>query len=385
MSGAESPSQIASVTATVVSHVFAEQRVRFGLGAPRKRDLILVRVATADGHMGYGETHHANAPTAVAELINHSIAPLAMGQDAFDTEGLWDRVYRYQLRTHGLANGAALAISGVDMALWDVKGKHLGLPVYKLLGGRKQSFRAYVGGATFGFEPAEQIIDRITAFREASGFLGVKLRIGESVSADAQRLMAVRKAFGDDLEIMVDANTRYDFVDCLAILPTLEACNVVWLEEPLARDDTAALAEIQRRTSIPIAVGENHYTRREFMPLLERRAAVIWQPDTSKSGGITEVKKIGDLATVSHVRFAPHTSHSMLNYSSSVHVMSAVGASYRFEADPSDNAINDAVFSKTVVVKDGMVTASDAPGLGVEVDEAALAKFPGQPGPSFRF
>lgn len=385
MSDPATGSTITSVTATVVSHVFAEQRTRFGLGAPRKRDLILVKVTTADGHAGFGETHHANAPTAVAELINHSLAPLAVGQDAFDTEGLWAKAYRTQLRTHGLANAAALAISGLDMALWDVKGKHLGLPVYKLLGGRRQEFRAYVGGATFGFEPPEQIIDRITGFKEKFGFKGVKLRVGESVESDARRLVAVRKAFGDDLEIMVDANTRYDFVDCLAILPTLEACNVVWLEEPLSRDDTAALAEIQRRTSIPIAVGENHYTRREFMPLLEPRAAAIWQPDSSKTGGITEIKKIGDLATLEHIRFAPHTSHSMLNYSTSLHVMSAVAASYRFEADPSDNAINDAVMSPTVVVKDGMVSPSDAPGLGVEVDEEALAKFPGVPGPSFRF
>jgi L-alanine-DL-glutamate epimerase and related enzymes of enolase superfamily len=169
-----------------------------GIGRVRKKDFVLVKVTTDEGIVGFGESHHALAPTAVAELVNTSIRELVLGHDPFDTEGIAAHVYDRQVRSHGLGTGPLIAYSGVDLALWDIKGKALGLPVSRLLGGAPRSFPAYAGGLSLGFQPAPALADEVRRHREERGFRAVKLRAGQNGRDDARRIEHVRAEFGPD-------------------------------------------------------------------------------------------------------------------------------------------------------------------------------------------
>src|SRR5947207_2143392 len=136
-----------------------QNRVALGIGTAIKRDAVVVKVTTDEGLIGWGEAHHGRAHTAVAKLIETTLKQLVMGMDAHDVNGVWDKMYRFQLASHGMGAGACLAISGIDMALWDIRGKSAGLPLYKLLGGRAKSIPAYAGGVSLGYQPKEQLVE----------------------------------------------------------------------------------------------------------------------------------------------------------------------------------------------------------------------------------
>ena len=375
--------KITDVTATAVSHVIEGEQVRFGVGAVRKHDFVLVKVTTDEGIVGYGESHHALAPTAVAALVSSSLRELVIGQDPLATEDLIARVWRGQLQSHGLGTGVAIAYSGVDMALWDIRGKALGLPVARLLGATPKEFPAYAGGLALGFKEPAALVDEVHRYVEAGGFRGIKLRGGDNVVDDSARIRAVREAVGPDLDLMVDVNTSYDLMSVSALLPAIEECGLSWLEEPLRPDLTHLLRLLRQRTRVPIAIGENHLGLSAFRTLVELDCVDVVQADASKTGGISELKKVGDLTTSHGLRFAPHCSHTPLNYSATLNVMSAVTSSWYFEAPVQSNHVVDTIFSSPVKVIDGMVATPTAPGLGVEVDEEAVRCFAAAPGAAY--
>ena len=359
----------------------ADDSVKIGIGRITKRDMVLVRVTTDDGVVGYGEAHHALAPTAVAELINTSIRELVVGAEALATEDVWNRVYRYQVKSHGMGAGVMTALSGVDMALWDIKGKVLGQPVCRLLGAEPKPVRAYAGGVTLGYQEPSALADEVHRYIDAFDFTAVKLRLGDTVADDILRVQHIRKVFGDGLDIMVDVNTSYDYVEILHLLPALEEAEVAWLEEPFPRQEVDALAELRRRSRIPIAAGENHFGRDDFRTLIHARAIDVVQADVSKTGGISELKKIADMAALYRLRMAPHTSHSNLNYAATLHVLSASPTAYVFEAAGfNNNRFGDALITAPIEIRGGHVRTPDAPGLGVEVDESLVDAFAAIPG-----
>jgi L-alanine-DL-glutamate epimerase-like enolase superfamily enzyme len=226
------------------------------------------------------------------------------------------------------------------------------------------------------------LVEEIERLRASFGFTAVKLRLGDTVVNDLERVRAVREHFGADLDIMTDANLGYTYAETYRLLPGLAEYQVAWLEEPFPRDDVEAFVDLRRRSGVPIASGENLYGRHELKHWIARRALDVVQSDCSKAGGITELKKIGDLAEAHHLRFAPHTSHTRLNHAATLHVMSALPASYIYEADATNenNKFSQGLITAPVQVVDGYVTAPDLPGLGVEVDEERLADFEGIPG-----
>ncbi|MBI3456767.1 MAG: mandelate racemase/muconate lactonizing enzyme family protein [Candidatus Rokubacteria bacterium] len=360
------------------------ESVTLGIGRAVKRDAVVVKVTTEDGLAGYGESHHGRAPGAVAHLANTTLRQLVLGMDAADVVGIWARVYRMQLGSHGMGAATALAMSGIDMALWDIRSKAVGWPLYRLLGGASRSIPAYAGGVSLGWQEPSALVEEVRALVGA-GYKAVKLRVGDSPARDLARVGAVRKAFGDALTILVDANTGYSLADARRAMPGLEASGVGWLEEPFPAHDHRSYAMAATFARVPLAAGENHYTRFEFARVIEDRVISILQPDLSKSGGITEALRIAAMASAWKLPIHPHTSMTGLNMAASIHVLAAIDNGGYFEADASKgNLFRDALTSPPYELgADGCVRPLEEPGIGVEVDEAFLEKHPVIEGPGY--
>jgi L-alanine-DL-glutamate epimerase-like enolase superfamily enzyme len=377
--------KITKITAIPLSYRLPEGKtVTMGVGSTLKRDAIIVRVETDEGITGYGEAHPGRSPGAITSLIHSTIAPMLVGMNATDCVGAWQRVHRMQLSSHGLGAGAALAISGIDMALWDIRGKAANMPLYELLGGSKRRVPAYAGGIALGYQPAQSLAEEAQEY-VARGYKALKLRIGDTVKNDIERVRHVRKVLGDDIDILTDANTAYTIADARRVLPVLAEIHAGWLEEPFACNDFASYREAAKITSlVPIAAGENHYTRFEFGQMLEAGAVQVWQPDLSKCGGITEGLRIAAMASAFRIPVNPHSSATGLNHAASIHFLAATENGGYFEACVSKfNPFRD-MFGKTFDVgADGCVEPLSGPGLGIEVDEAIFAEYPVVDGPGY--
>ncbi len=358
--------------------------VSLGVGRAVKRDAVVVKVTTNDGIIGWGESHHGRAHTAVAALLQTTLKRLVLGMEATDTVGVWQKIYRGQLASHGMGAGCALAMSGLDMALWDIRGKAAGLPLYKLMGGSARAVPAYAGGVALGYQPPEELVEEARPHREA-GYRAVKLRIGDTVAKDIARMEAVRKAFGPDIDILADANTAYTLADVRRVMPAMDALQMGWLEEPFPPHDTHDYRVARSYGRTPLAVGENHFTRFEFAPLLDSDAIGIWQPDLSKCGGITEALRIAAMASAQKIAVHPHSSMTGLNQAASIHFLCAIDNPGYFEADVSrGNLFRDALVSTPWRIgEDGCVRPPEAPGIGVEVDEDWLLAHPAIEGPGY--
>jgi L-alanine-DL-glutamate epimerase-like enolase superfamily enzyme len=375
--------KIVAVRASAHSRALSGTLVRLGLGANTKRDCVVVRVTADDGTVGYGEAHHGQNPTAMAEVVEKGLGSLILGADPFDTEGIWARLCRQQIVTHGLGAGSVIALSGIDIALWDLKGKLLGQPVFRLLGGAQRKIRAYAGGLSLGFKPPDVLEGEVRKLVDA-GYTAIKLRVGDHPKRDAERVGHIRRTFGDGLDIAVDAATRYTPLDLPEVLAYCDKYRVYWLEEPFTPDNLQAYADLAKRTPVPIAAGENHYTRQAFRDLFSQGCITIAQADCTKAGGISEVKKIMDMAGAWHLLAAPHTSHTIMSTAASVHLLSSLSNALIFEADVGDiNPFRTDLAGHAYPVVDGYVEAPDLPGLGLTIDEAVLDAHPGIPGPCY--
>jgi D-galactarolactone cycloisomerase len=357
---------------------------KLAIGRAIKRDAVVVKVVTASGLVGYGEAHHARSAIIVANVINTTLRELVLPASAADIVGIWAKIYEWQLKSHGLGAAAVMAMSGLDMALWDIKAKAANMPLYKLLGGGKRKVKAYAGGVALGWQEPSALIDEITPHIEA-GYRALKLRVGDEPARDIERVQAVRKHFGDDLVIMVDANTGYDLDAVRAVLPAYEEAGIAWLEEPFSANDDRSYRIASGLTSIPLAAGENHYTRYEFARLVSDESVRVMQPDLSKAGGVTEVMRIAALASAWRMQVCPHSSVTAINQAASIHLLSAVDNAGYFEADVSrGNALREAIGTNPYkIASDGTVEPLDTPGIGIEVDEAFLDSHPYIDGKAF--
>jgi D-galactarolactone cycloisomerase len=361
-----------------------ESNVRLGVGRAVKRDSVVVKVTTEGGLVGYGESHHGRAHSAVAKLVNTTLRQLVVGMDATDTIGVWKKIYDKQLASHGMGAGTCLAMSGIDMALWDIRGKAVGWPLYKLLGGAARPIPAYAGGVSLGYQEPSALIDEARPHVEA-GYTAVKLRLGDSPARDLARVKAVREAFGDELVILTDANIGYTVEDARVVMPGLDDYGVRWLEEPFPAHDYHSYALAKGFGRVPLAAGENHYTRYEFNRMIEDGSITILQPDLSKTGGVTEALRIAAMGSAYKLPIHPHTSMTGLNMATTIHFLAAIDNGGYFEGDVSkDNKFRDELTSTPYTVdKSGNVHPLERPGIGVEVDEGFLQKYPAIDGPSY--
>lgn len=369
---------IAEVTAIPLSFKLPEGKsVTLGIGSTVKRDTIIVRVRTSDGLTGYGEAHPGRSPGAIVSLIHNTLAPLITGMDATDCNGVWSRIYKMQLASHGLGAGAALALSGIDMALWDIRGKLAGMPLYRLLGGGRRRVKAYAGGVALGYQPAQGLAEEAQEY-VARGYKAIKLRLGDGVANDIERVTHVRKVLGYGIDILTDANAAYTLEDVRRVMPVLAEMQVGWLEEPFACNNFGAYREAAKISRlVPLAAGENHYTRYEFAQLLEAGAVQIFQPDLSKTGGITEAARIAALASAWGKPVHPHSSATGINHAACVHFLAAIDNGGYFEACVSKfNPFRDMFGATFEIGPDGCVEPLDKPGIGLEVDEKIFAQYP---------
>ena len=357
--------------------------VTLGIGRAVKRDAVLVRVTTRGGLVGWGEAHHGRCPGAIAKLIDTTLRQLVVGMEAYDVVGIWSRIYKMQLASHGMGTAASLAMSGIDLALWDIRGKAVGWPVYKLLGGKARDIPAYAGGISLGYQEPAQLCDEIRGL-VARGYNAVKLRVGDTVANDVMRIEAVRKAF-PNLVLLADANTAYSVDDVRLVMPAMEAARIRWLEEPFAPHDHRSYAEAKSLGHVPLAAGENHYTRFEFTRLIEDGSVTILQPDLSKTGGITEALRIAAMASGWKLQVNPHTLLTGINMAASIHLLASIDNGGYFEADvAAENPFRDELCSPALAVDaKGNVRPHEAPGLGLEVDEKFLAAYPLIEGPAY--
>jgi L-alanine-DL-glutamate epimerase-like enolase superfamily enzyme len=377
--------KITAITAIPLSFRLDQGKtVTMGIGSTTKRDTIIVRVETSEGITGYGEAHPGRSPGAVVSLIHNTLAPMLIGMSATDVIGVWKRVHRMQLSSHGVGSGASLGLSGIDMALWDIRGKAAKMPLYELLGGSKRRLPAYAGGISLGYQPKESLAEEAQEY-VARGYKAIKLRLGDSAKADIERVLHVRKVLGDDIDILTDANTAYTLADVRRVLPVLADIKAGWLEEPFACNDFSSYREAAKITSlVPIAAGENHYGRFEFAQLREAGAVQIWQPDLSKCGGITEGLAIAAMASAYRIPMHTHSSATGINHAATIHFMAAIENSGYFEACVSHfNPLRDMFGTTFEIGADGCVEPLDKPGIGLEIDESLFAKYPLIDGPGY--
>ncbi len=378
--------RIADLRAVPISFpVPADKSVRLGIGRSVKRDAVLVRVETDEGHVGWGEAHHGRCPGAIAKLLDTTMRELVVGLDANDVTGVWAQVYKMQLASHGMGAAAAMALSGLDMALWDLRCQAAGWPLYRLLGGAARPIKAYAGGIALGWQEPALLVEEALG-HIATGYRAIKLRVGDTAAKDIARVRAVRKAVGDEIDILVDANTNYSLDDVRKVMPAYEEAAVGWLEEPFPPQDRRAYATAASMGRVPMAAGENHFTRYEFATLIEDGNVQFMQPDLSKTGGLTEALRIAAMASAQKLTVNPHTSATAINMATTIHFLCGVDNPGYFEGDVTSlNPFRDHLADKAPYALDGngCVTAYDGVGIGLVINLDFIADHPLIDGPCY--
>ena len=301
-------------------------------------ELVTARVTDADGREGLGYTYTVGAGGgAIRSLIETDLAPLLQGADETLIEALWQHMW-WRLHFVGRGGGAAFAIAACDIALWDLRARRCGLPLWRLLGGNDPRVAAYAGGIDLQF-PLERLLDQ-TRDNLAKGFRAIKMKVGrDRLSEDVARVRAMRDLLGDDFPLMVDANMRWSADQAVAAALALAELHPYWLEEPTIPDDVAGHVRLRSLAPVPIATGENMHTIYEFARMIEAGGVSFPEPDVANCGGITVWLKVARLAEASNLPVTSHGVHDL-----HVHLLAAVpNASYlevhgfgleRFIAEP---------------------------------------------------
>ena len=345
------------------------------------RMALIVEVVADHGLSGFGEVYGPPRPN---RGVVEAYAPLLVGEDPFAIERHWQRLYNH-LRDHGQRGLAIQALSGIDIALWDLKGKALGLPVHVLMGGPiRERVRAYATGLYRRDRPDHEayLREEAASYVEA-GFTAMKLKTGWGVAEDVRLTRALRDEIGGEVELMVDANHAYDAVDALAYVRKVEDLDIGWFEEPVAPEDYDGYREVKAGGTIPVAGGECSFTRFGFRRLLGERLVDIAQPDTCAAGGLSECKKIADMASAYGVRYVPHCWGTGIARAAALQLLAVLphnppglfATEPLLEFDMSEHPIRDAVTTEPIVQEDGFVRVPTGPGLGIEVDRATLERF----------
>ena len=358
--------------------------VRLGIGLAVKRDAVLIKVLTDEGIVGWGEAHHGRCPGAIAKLIDTTIKELIVGMNPLNNIGIWEKIYKMQLSSHGMGYASTMALSGVDIALWDIKGKYFNSPIYKILGGDSKKIPSYAGGIALGWQPPGSLAEEALSYI-SKGFKAIKIRVGDKVAFDIERVKKVRKTIPEEIEVLVDANTNYSLKDAQKIMPFFDEYNIGWLEEPFPAMEFKNYKTAKSFSNVFLAAGENHFTRYEFARLIEDDCITYAQPDVSKAGGVTELIRIANLMSGWNVSINPHTSLTAINMAVSIQILASISNSGYFEGDVTFfNPFRDNMgVSPFKLDENGFVEPLDKPGVGIDIDEKFLLKYPLIEGPCY--
>jgi len=366
--------QITEVETIMLRAELAEPLSIAGVSPFTARQSNLVRVKTDEGVDGVGEIIVRAAPEATEAIVRTILKPILVGSDPFDVELLWQRMFS-TMSTRGHSKGFMIeAISGVDIALWDIIGKATKLPVHRLLGGRHVGqLKAYATALTF--KERGELIKDAERFLDI-GFKAMKLKIGRGPKVDVENMKAVREVVGDEVLVMTDANSGYDAPTAVTLGRQLERYGAYWLEEPVPPHDIDGYISVRRALDMPVAAGESEFTRFGFRELISRGAVDIVQPDITRAGGFSEVKKILALAEAYNLTYAPHNFGSAVCLAASIQMAAAAPNFLILEHDVTANPLReDLPATRLPKVSDGSVEVPDAPGLGLEIDEDALTRY----------
>lgn len=346
------------------------------------RMAMLVEIETDTGLTGWGECY---GPAWMTEAVVRNISPWLIGTDPLQTEVIWQDIYA-RLRDHGQKGLVIQGLSGIDIALWDIKGKHFSAPVHQLMGGPvRTEVQAYATGLyrRRSGDPLRYLPEEAAGY-VAKGFRAVKLKVGFGIAEDAAVTRAVREAIGPDIGLMVDANHAYDAVAAIKLGRLIEPLDIGWFEEPVPPEDLAGHKAVKAALTIPIAGGECEFTRFGFREVLMQGAMDIIQPDTCSAGGLSECKKIADMAAAFGVRYNPHCWGTGIGLAAALQLMgvlpthtpaSLAPAQPVFEFDRTEHPIRQAILKEPIEHSGGVVRIPTGPGLGIEINRDALLRF----------
>lgn len=333
----------------------------------------LVRITSEDGAVGWGEAFGLPAPLATTAMVEAVLAPALVGA-VLEEPGAMLADLRAYFIALGHGGGPAMeALSGVDIALWDLQARRAGQPLATFLGATPGPVETYA--SPVGFQPSLE--DSAARARElcGEGFKALKIKVGRGVAIDAAHVGAVRDAVGPEVSLMCDANCGYTPAEAIAAASEFAAIGVLWLEEPIPPNDHAALAEIRRAAPIPIAGGENEFTVEACARLAEAGAVDILQPNIARIGGVTGLLAVGALCARHGLRLAPHGVGSSVGVSAAVHACRAAEGFMTYEANRLLNPLRDSLGAHPLLVEDGRLVAADLPGHGGEPDPAELTRW----------
>ncbi len=350
----------------------AEGQVFSRSGVRNTRSTTLVQVETNAGITGIGSC------SGNGELLEFIVArvlkPLIVGMDPLEIDALWDKAYlRAGHKEFGTRGIGVVALSGIDIALWDILGKARGVPLYELLGGKCRDKVPVYATALYPEEPGK-VAARAREFAD-QGFHGVKIKVGFDLDQDVRIVRAVRRELGKDFIVMTDANQGYSLDVALQAASGFADAGAFWLEEPLFVEDVEGHATLRQRGKVPIAVGENLHTCAAFRDFVVSGAVDFLQPDVARTGGITEIRKISALAAQHSVPVSFHTWGDAVALAASVHLSAAMQDCIVMELDYTYNPLREELLSEPIELVQGFLIPSDKPGLGVELDSRALERF----------
>jgi D-arabinonate dehydratase/D-galactarolactone cycloisomerase len=342
------------------------------VGAPRTGQYTcLVRIETDDGLVGVGEAYGLRDPRVSAAIVEHVLAPALIGCDPLRTEALWQAMFAIgAFHTEGYHTQA---VAGVDIALWDLKGKALGQPISVLLGGPiRESLWCYASPVTLcdpdiARERAREFLD--------TGFRAVKVKVGGALADDVDRVAAVREVIGPGLPLLLDVNAALDARSAIALARAVVRYDCYWLEEPVPPEDLAGMAHVRRSVNLPIATGEQSSSIYTFRDHLRAEAADIFMPNVTKAGGISECQRIATLAHAENLKMAPHGVGSGVGLAATLQWCAAMPNFLIYEYNQLLNPLRHDILKTPIVFEDGYLQVPTGPGLGVDLDWEAVEQF----------
>ena len=363
------------------------QPFAFSQGWVATRSATLVEISTDSGPVGWGEAfaQGLEAPEISAAAIEHALTPLLIGADPLEIEVLWHRMY-HRTRDFGRKGSVVAAISAIDIALWDIAGKHYDVPVAKLLGGVfRNAVQPYATGfyRITGQGEAARLADEAVQHYDA-GFRAMKFKLGFGVDDDIAVMRAVGRAVeGKGVTLMVDTNHAYGRAEALRLGRVLDEYDMRWYEEPVAPEDIDGYIELRQKLRTPIAGGENEHTLYGFGELLSRRAVDIAQPDIGSCGGISAIRHIATLGQAHGIEVNPHVWGSAVAQAASLQVIAALPVTHYslyarepiLEYDRSSHPFRRELVTAPITLSDGLVPIPDRPGLGIELVPETLERY----------
>jgi D-galactarolactone cycloisomerase len=341
-------------------------------GVRNTRSTTLVRVVTDEDITGIGSC--SGNGELIEVIVGKVLKPLLIGMDPTEIDQIWDKAYvRGGHKEFGTRGIGVVALSGIDVALWDILGKARGVPLHRLLGGKCRDKVPVYATALYPEEPSK-VAQRARKFAD-QGFHGVKIKVGFDLDQDIRIVRAVRKELGNDFIVMTDANQGYSVDVALKASDAFADCGAFWLEEPLFVEDIEGHAILREKGRTPIAVGENLHTRYAFENFIVRGAVDFIQPDVARAGGITEIRKITALAARHNVPVSFHTWGDGVALAASVHLSAALKDCIVMELDYAYNPLREELLREPFKVQDGYLIPPEKPGLGIELNQDALQRF----------